>query len=205
MATLRLMGDVHGDPKAINELVQSCDRYDLSIQVGDFGVGFGAETFLDRVSSEKLRVLHGNHDNWDILKKYPHDLGRFGVFEFASKKIFYVAGAWSIDHALRAPGFDWWPTEELSYDEASKCLDLWESVCGDIDLVITHDAPPNVGYHILGHFPTDTHTGRLLWEMFKIHNPPMWRFGHWHKTFRKTIGTTDFKCLNINEVEVLNF
>ncbi len=205
MATLRLVGDVHGDYQALNELTQSCQFYDLTIQIGDFGIGFGAEKFLDRVSSDRLRVLHGNHDNWNILKQYPHDLGRFGVFEFAGKQIFFVAGAWSIDHALRTPGYDWWSCEELSYEEADQCLTLWEKVCNDIDLVITHDAPPNVGYHILKAFPTDTHTGRLLWEMFKIHNPPAWRFGHWHKKFQKTIGTTDFRCIDINESEVLEW
>ena len=205
MAKLRLYGDVHGDGKVINDMIQTCHRFDLTIQMGDFGAGFGAEYNLDRADSELLKVLHGNHDNPQILNKYPHNLGRFGVHEFAGKKIFFVAGAWSIDRSYRTPGVDWWEDEELSYTEAEDCLVLWEQVCGEIDLVISHDGPPNFTQLINGSFPKETHTGRLLWEMWKIHQPPLWRIGHWHKSFSKKIENTHFKCLSINEKEVLEW
>ena len=132
-------------------------------------------------------------------------LGRFGVFEIGDKKIFFIAGAWSIDQAYRTPGLSWWAEEELNFTEAEECLNLWESVCKDIDLVISHDGPPNFTQHIKNVFPIETHTGRLLWEMYKIHQPPLWRIGHWHKSFEKKIGNTIFKCLDINEEEILEF
>jgi len=202
---LRLIGDLHGDHRAINQILQSCHRYDLTIQIGDYGAGFGAEAYLTLIGEDKFRVLHGNHDNPSILARYPHDLGRFGVFEIGDKKIFYVAGAWSIDQAYRTPGLSWWAEEELSFTEAEECLNLWESVCKDIDLVISHDGPPNFTQHIKNVYPIETHTGRLLWEMYKIHQPPLWRIGHWHKSFEKKIGNTIFKCLDINEEEILEF
>ena len=82
-------------------------------------------------------------------------------------------------------------------------MKLWESVCQEIDLVISHDGPPNFTQHIKKVFPIETHTGRLLWEMWKIHQPPSWVIGHWHQSCVKKIGNTDFRCLNINEDIVL--
>lgn len=202
---IRLIGDVHGNHQVINQMLQSCHFYDCTIQLGDFGAGFGAEAYLPLISEEKFRVLHGNHDNPKILANYPHNLGRFGVFECGGKKIFFVAGAWSIDYAYRTPGLSWWSDEELSMSECEECLTLWEKVCNDIDIVITHDGPPNFTQHIKGLFPIETNTGRLLWEIWKIHNPPVWFCGHWHKSCVKKIGDTEFRCLNINEEFVLEF
>ena len=205
MAKLRLIGDVHGDHRAINQALQSCHHYDLTIQIGDFGAGFGAEAYLPFVDSNKFKVLHGNHDDPSVLARYPHNLGRFGILEFAGKKIFYVAGAWSIDQEYRTPGLSWWPNEELSFEESEECLKLYENNCQDIDLIISHDGPPNFTQLIKGVFPIETHTGRLLWEIYKTHSPPQWFFGHWHKSCGGKIGDTNFRCLNINEEYLIEF
>jgi len=206
MSTLRLVGDLHGDPNAINALIQSCHRYDLTIQVGDYGIGFGAERSLDS-APENLKILHGNHDNYDLLSQYPNDLGRFGVYEFAGRRIFYIAGAWSLDSSHRTEGIDWWSNEELSKIESELCLELWKLVCHDIDIVITHDCPPIVSAQIgkENTYVATTRTGALLNEVFATHSPPMWFFGHWHVNFSKRINGTDFRCLNINEKLVLEF
>lgn len=201
--TLRLIGDIHGEYREIYEIIRTQFDYDLTIQLGDFGVGFGTvESYLNDLNSDRVKILHGNHDNPTILANYPHDLGRFGVYDFYGMKIFFVAGAWSIDQQYRKPGFTWWHNEELSFKEITDCLDLWEKVCNDIDLVITHDCPNSVSQIILKKAPILTSTGRLLEEMFKIHQPPKWRFAHWHLDFECKIGNTKFKCLNINKQEV---
>jgi hypothetical protein len=202
---IRLVGDVHGDHHAINQILQSCHFYDLTIQIGDYGAGFGAEAYLPLIGEDKFRVLHGNHDNPKTLANYPHNLGRFGVFEIGDKKIFFIAGAWSIDQAHRTPGLSWWPDEELSYFETEECLKLWESVCHEIDFVISHDGPSVFTQHIKKVFPIETHTGRLLWEMWKIHQPPYWTIGHWHQSCVKKIDNTEFRCLNINEEWIWEF
>jgi len=202
---LRLCGDLHGDSQKINKLLQSCHNYDLTIQLGDFGAGFGAEKYLDNVSSDIFRVLHGNHDDPSILARYPHNLGRFGIFEIGKKKIFFIAGAKSIDIESRTPGYDWWPNEELSFQECDECLTLWEENCKEIDMVISHDGPIPCTQLILKTAPFNTFTGRLLWEIWKIHKPPMWYFGHYHKPFKKKIQSTMFQCLDINETIVLSF
>ena len=205
MTKLRLIGDVHGNHNVIIDALQTCHQFDLTIQLGDFGAGFGAEAYLPLVSGDKFKVLHGNHDNYDKLISHPHNLGRFGVFDFAGKKIFFVAGAWSIDQQFRKEGVSWWQNEELSTKEAIECLDLWDAECKNIDILLSHDGPSICTQHILKAWPTSTHTGKLLDEIFKIHAPPVWRFGHWHKCFSIKIDNTDFKCLNINEAEVIEW
>ena len=90
MHTLRLVGDLHGDPHAINQMKQSVDRYDLTIQIGDFGAGFGAESYLTNADPDKLKIMAGNHDCYEELAKTPYNLGRFGSFDFHGKTVFFV-------------------------------------------------------------------------------------------------------------------
>lgn len=200
---IRLIGDIHGSDPMLNRIISTQQRHDLTIQIGDFGIGFGAETALKRMDSNKVKVLAGNHDDYNKLAEYPHNLGRFGVFEYNGKKIFYVCGAWSIDWMHRTPGRSWWSTEELSLQEANDCLDLWQNVNKEIDIVITHDGPQEVTKNILGRWPYDTLTGGVFIEMLKIRRPPRWYFGHWHVSYSETINNTKFRCINIDEELVI--
>lgn len=204
---LRLIGDIHGNTGALLGLLHDLNdpsNDDYVIQIGDFGIGFGAEKELGFFNPAQLGILAGNHDNYAILENYMHNLGRFGVKEIGGKKIFFVSGAWSIDYAWRTPGVSWWPYEELSMEECEQCLQLWERHCSEIDLVISHDGPLNATSLILGSWPHETNTGRLLWEMWKTYEPREWRFGHWHVCWQKQIGDTHFRCLNIEEEEVID-
>lgn len=199
---IRLCGDVHGDNQVINRWIQD-HQFDLTIVLGDFGAGFGSEKMLNHADPDKFKVLFGNHDNYNILAEYPHNMGRFGQFEFGGINFFFVGGAWSIDYEFRTPGFDWWENEELSYKESNDCLDLWDEVKNDVDIVLSHDCPISVAHNILGFWPNQTHTSALLQEMYKIHQPKRWYFGHYHKG--KTINHQDtvFRCLNINETVLI--
>jgi len=200
---LRLVGDIHENIHKIDDLKADYLSYDLTILLGDVGFGFGIEHLINEFQSDKLKVLFGNHDCYDTLSHYPHNLGRYGLIEIGGKKIFYVGGAWSIDQDKRLPGYNWWGNEELSFVEIDKCLELWEKVGADVDIVLTHDAPIYVVNQLLGQWPIPTSTSQMLYEMWKIHKPKIWRFGHYHISWRKKISGTDFRCLNINEEEVI--
>lgn len=204
MRKLRLIGDIHGDLHEIYSLIQTMYDYDLTIQLGDFGIGFGAEDYLPDLNPEFVRILQGNHDNPSLIKQFPNDLGRFGVFDFYGYKIFFVAGAQSIDEYIRKPQINWWHNEQLGFKEQNDCLDLWEEVCESIDLVISHDCPLDVTRWILRQEPRGSATGRLLQEMFKIHEPPLWIFAHYHINFKCKMNKTEFKCLGLNKQLVLN-
>lgn len=196
---LKLIGDVHGNHNYILNAMQTAHLYDLTIQLGDFHVGFGAEAYLPNVSSDKFKFIHGNHDNPKLCNNYKHHLGRYGVYEQDGKRIFFVAGAHSPDFGTRVPGLSMWYDEQLSPTEAELCLQLWEKECKTIDLVISHDGPPNFTMLLKGFFPDESTTTKLLWEIWKIHEPPIWVHGHWHRSFTKQIGNTKFISLNIGE------
>ena len=200
---LRLCGDWHGDAKAINNAKQSLNKYDLIVQLGDYGAGFSAERYLDSIDSDKLKILFGNHDCYSTLARFPHALKRFGILEFNNKKIFYVGGAYSIDKDFRTPGLSWWSDEELSYKEINECLELYENSCNEIDIILSHDCPINIGQCMLKSWPIEGSTNKLLYEIWKIKEPDKWFFAHWHRQFEKKIGNTLFRCVNINEEIVI--
>lgn len=200
---IRLLGDLHGDPVKINKLKQSLHFYDLTIQLGDFGIGFGAEQYLKNTDSEKLKILLGNHDHWEELEKFPHALDRYGILELNGKKIFYIGGAYSQDISERIPGLSWWYSEQLSLRELEDCLTLYENNCQEIDIMLSHDCPINCGQNILGYFPYENTTNKLLYEAWKIKEPKLWFFCHYHRQFVKKIGNTNFQCLSINEEFIL--
>ena len=110
---LRIVGDIHGKPMVINQLAQSLHKFDLTVQLGDYGLGFPRykqeklpeEFFLD-MNPELIKVILGNHDNFESAKIYPHVLKRFGTFEFSDKLFFYVSGAFSTDQDQRTQGID---------------------------------------------------------------------------------------------------
>ena len=196
---LKLVGDIHGDIQAIQEIRQSSSQADLTIQIGDFGIGFGAENQLSTLDPNVIKILHGNHDNPDLLSTFPHDLGRFGTLELNNTKIFYIAGADSIDKNRRILCTNWWPNEELSFKEGEECLSTYDSVKNDIDIIISHEAPTNAALSLLGTVPRDTFTSQLLHEIWEIKQPTQWYFGHYHTSWQNKIGTTKFQCLSINE------
>lgn len=149
---------------------------------------------------QKLRVLAGNHDDYDAIPDFEEFfLGDFGTVPGTDDKVFFVRGAWSIDKEYRIPGVSWWEQEQLSWKQANECLDLYESLKNKVEVVLSHDCPIPVANSILKHYPQETLTGKLLYEMAKIHEPEAWYFGHYHVCWQKRMGRTHYRCLNINE------
>jgi predicted phosphodiesterase len=198
---LRLIGDLHCDVEAIMSMMKTLPEYELTIQVGDCGIGFGMEEIIERYCTTPLLILQGNHDNPNIFRDITYGLDRFGVIKVEGFKIFYVAGAHSMDYQSRTEGLDWWGNEELSWDEQRQCLGLWEDN-KDCDLVISHDCPLP-GCLQMSHDLVETTTRALLYEMLKIQSPPRWVFGHWHRSHSFKMYNTSFQCLNIKEELVI--
>lgn len=208
---LHLLGDVHGEEEYITPFINNAYVYSDRdfIQIGDWGVagsGWGENDHPENhliAAPNNLKVLAGNHDDYNTLEKFPHNLGRFGVHYVGDCKCFFVQGARSVDQARRREHITWWDTEELTYAEASDCLDLWKKECATVKLVITHEAPRIVGEMLLGDEVEPSITSSLLQEMWEYLNPPAWRFGHWHQKWQRHVGDTWFRCIDIGEVETL--
>lgn len=199
---ITLIGDVHGKYKRYHEIIREKDRHPYSVQLGDFGFDY---TTLKNVDPKHHVFIGGNHDQYDIINDIPHYLGDYGyVNNFNGIDFFYYRGAYSIDRQYRTIGIDWWENEQVSIDQFMKARELYREV--KPDLVITHDAPESIVPYLLspGSRLYQNMTGWALNELFNIHQPKRWRFGHFHKSWRMTISGTDFRCLNELEYEIIS-
>jgi len=202
---IRLLSDIHGfiQPVIYNyaQRDDTIKGYDLLIQLGDFGF---RDTYkhLNKFDPARLRILGGNHDDYGAMRSLdiiPYFLGNFGLLPESDGKVFFVRGAWSIDRDRRIEGWNWWKEEELSWSQMNDCLDLWDQVKDGVEVVLSHEAPMNFASVLFGSYPIETNTGKLLYEMWKMHEPKRWFCGHWHMQKTWKFGNTEFRCLAINE------
>lgn len=209
---LRIIGDCHGK---IDEYLKLTKNAQASIQVGDMGFAAEYKKLDESGLSLSHRFVPGNHDDLDAKSKY--SLGDFGIVEIPNfSKVFFIRGAWSIDHWQRKTydaatgGKSWWPQEELSFAELNAALKLYQQ-CKP-DFVVSHDCPQCIKMEVadpsmLKRFGYDRNpvvrTSLCLQAMFESHQPHYWIFGHYHKSFREHRNGTIFQCLN--ELEYADF
>lgn len=179
-----IIGDVHGKYKEYLKIIKNVEE---SIQIGDFGFDYSVFSFNNIPTNHSF--FTGNHDNHEIVNNCLNFLGRFG----ASSDFFFVSGAFSIDRHRRVQGIDWFPNEELNYQETEQCAQLYQKT--KPKLMLSHDCPSFV-------FNYQSHTSRFLAHLFELHKPDLWIFGHHHMSMRRNILGTDFKCLN--ELETIS-
>lgn len=204
-----LIGDVHGKWREYARILEVYQP-ERSVQVGDFGIGFNGENRLDRDQLKYAmanfgadnRYIRGNHDNPEACREDPFWIPD-ATFE-EDTGIFYLGGAWSIDHAWRTVGVDWWADEELSIDELHAAIDLYEK--SKPEVVISHECPEDiVGYMMPWYrreFPSRTRDA--LGSMWSLHRPRLWIFGHWHSSVTATFDSCQFTCLNELETMSIN-
>lgn len=197
---MRFIGDIHGDIFAYENVLNGCTE---SVQIGDFGIGFLSplqEEFVDTQlhADGRHKFIRGNHDDPGRCKERPGYI-EDGTYD-DERSILYIGGAWSIDWALRTPGYSWWEDEELSTAELAKMHELM--VHHRPRIVVTHDCPTSVAYEmfIKGKYKKQfkTRTGEAFEGMFHRHTPELWIFGHWHEDRDLYMNGTRFVCLGIN-------
>lgn len=199
MNKLTLIGDVHGKIDALMRIQNSLLGGQRSVQLGDMGFGFRAITDFP----EQHKFIRGNHDDPAKAREHKNYLGDYGYL--AEDDIFYIGGANSIDKQWRTPMVSWWPDEELSIVELNAAQQLY--VASKPRIVISHECPEIANRTMLAgliigdsYFEAKSEliksrTCQALQQMFEIHQPKLWVFGHYHidKTFQ--IGATTFRCL----------
>lgn len=225
------IGDVHGKIKEYRRIIRSLPAGAKSLQLGDMGIGFkGVHLFpggsMDYRNRKHL-FIRGNHDDPAKCRKHLCYAGDYGYL--SDEKLFYLGGAWSIDHAWRIPGVSWWPDEELNLEELNKAAQLYME--SKPEIVATHEAPSKAAMIMLSSLiiapahepcPTDqgiavkqedyqyykeklgcvnTRTSRVLQQMFEAWQPKYWLFGHYHARRCFLLGRTEFNCLG--ELDVL--
>lgn len=196
---IKIIGDVHGKTGLYKRLVREMPQGQRSIQVGDMGVGFQGVVVHDMPQEHKW--FRGNHDDPAKCRRNPNYLGDYGYLE--EDKIFWLAGAFSIDRAWRTPMESWWPDEELSYEELQKAIDLYSKI--KPRFVLTHEAPAKAAKIMLlelsgAYFSaklecTSSRTSEALQQMHDIHQPEEWVFGHYHFGTTFEFQRTKFTCV----------
>lgn len=200
--TLSVIGDVHGKFDEYNAITKQCE---YSIQLGDMGWHYEKI----KVDIEKHLFFGGNHENYHTYHKY--GIGEYGNVNHGGVDFFYVRGAFSIDFQYQRQTNSWFECEELSYAQGMDCIRHYTASRPNI--VITHTCPSSISklvgspliLHRFGFDPDTftTHTGRLLQAMLESWRPELWIFGHFHKSWSKTVGGTKFICLNeLEKVEL---
>lgn len=190
-----VIGDVHGQ---YDRYVKIARKRDFTVQIGDLGFKYGC---LENLDPSCHKIVAGNHDQYDIIGNYPHYLGDYGNCRLGGVDFFFYRGAYSIDRQYRTIGIDWWEQEQVKIDEFMKARELYRETKPEI--VITHDCPESIAMMLLepGQNIYQNMTGWALQELFNIHQPKIWRFAHWHKPWRMTVGRTDFRCIDELETE----
>lgn len=209
---IRLIGDIHG---LHNNYIQNIKDAEYSIQLGDMGFNYD---ILKNVDSKKHVILKGNHDlytrdsNNALIKEMPHILDDYGIYypsvDSKIPKIFYVRGEYSIDKAYRVAGKNWFEDEELTY---SKMLDAIEYYAlHKPKIVISHGCPASMTPYVAN--PNFAHlnlkpskTALMLEEMYRIHQPDFWFFGHYHRDKCLMPDNTLFFCIDeLNYIDVFD-
>lgn len=206
---LYITGDIHGEydlrkfgKKEFPEQ-KELSRSDYMIICGDFGL------LWDESKTEKYWIkwldskpwttlwIDGNHENYDLLKKYPieswnggniqkitnhiYHLCRGNMFELDGKKIFAFGGAESHDKEYRVLGKSIWleemPTqEEMAYGRRTLNANHWAA-----DIVVTHSMP---SFILQTMYLTDIYHTNALTDFFQEISErlqfKLWFSGHYH-------------------------
>jgi predicted phosphodiesterase len=186
-----LIGDIHGDFEFATK-VATMNPGEFVIQVGDFGIGFPHYKAPDL--PRNLGFIRGNHDNPEKCLEHPNYMGDYGF----TSNVFFIGGAWSFDKPWRTPGKDWWEDEELSGVALSFVLE--EFVRLKPKIVVSHTAPKAICKMLCSGTYYENRTETAMDQMWSAHKPDQWIFGHWHKSWSKTVSGTKFTCLDCNEV-----
>jgi hypothetical protein len=203
----RLIGDIHG--KFYDYQAHSiADFAGPTIQVGDFGIGFGQSDYWHESVNAfhrdgTHRFIRGNHDNPTVCREQMVGCINDGNIE---DDVMYIGGAWSIDNPVAPPGWyrrtagvDWWFDEECSDERFEQMFETYKFHRPRV--MITHDCPAKVSYPMFwgsGFLSGPVYPNRTSeWfdRFIDAHEPEEWYFGHWHKTMAYKYGRTMFQCI----------
>jgi Icc-related predicted phosphoesterase len=198
---ITLIGDLHGKYEKYHRILSRTEENPYTLQIGDFGFKYDT---LKNVDHTKHLILPGNHDNYDTCYKYRHFLQDYGyMINFNNIDFFYYRGANSIDKQYRTIGIDWWDNEEVKIEGFMKARELYRDIKPEV--MITHDCPQDIALQMLkpGQRVYENITSWALQELYNIHQPKLWFFGHWHQSRQIQHGNTKFICLNELETYTL--
>lgn len=205
MLPLRVIGDVHGHIAKYINIVQDAERDMIdTLQIGDLGFRnsfLGVERFRESARLHQHHYLiKGNHDLYD--NKLPWHLDDYGCIPNRPDS-FYLRGGFSIDWRQRVEGLDYFKHEEVSVEMGREAIEMYSKV--KPEYMFSHECPRSIVnkfnnpgiLKMFGYNPDTftTRTSEILEEMFKIHKPKAWYFGHYHKNWSQNVNGCQFRCI----------
>lgn len=211
MPKVFVTGDTHGDID-IHKLTtgvfpeqQELTKDDLVIVCGDWG-GIWNNAGSDRYVQNWWKAknftccwLDGNHENFELLSKYPVEVWNRGrihriadniihlmrgqVYEIGGKSFYVMGGAISTDKAWRTPGKSWWPQEEPSFAEEQEGFLNLQAHGDKVDFILTHEGPASVVAQIYareGRTYVPDHISRSFDATAQAVKFDHWFFAHHH-------------------------
>jgi hypothetical protein len=200
---ITVIGDVHGHTDRYQKMLRQKYAGQRTFQIGDMGIGFAGTPGLhkDIQTNGDHKWIRGNHDDPAKCRSTVGYAGDYGYLP--EDKLFFLAGAFSIDRIWRTPGVSWWADEELSYTELQEAIDLYKQV--KPRFVVSHEAPSNAAKIMLHSLSGDyfaakadctmSRTAEALQVMLDAHVPEEWVFGHYHVDKSFEFQGTKFTCV----------
>lgn len=171
------IGDCHGMFPTYKKMVKKMDH---SLLLGDVGIGFRTSRGVTKFPvgiHPNHKFFDGNHDHAELCKEIPNYVGRYSYHD---NGIFTISGGWSIDKIHRIPNIDWWKSEQLSEQEMKEAKELY--IKSKPSIVCTHVPLKSVRLMLFGDHIDSTldYTECFFDDLFRIHQPDYWIFGHCH-------------------------
>ena len=218
--TVGFAGDWHGNTGWAIHAIKSIAGRDVKIlyHAGDFGLWGGGDgaAYLRKINQTLshndmlIIVTPGNHENYDMLDKFP--VNNFGfmvrndiphvwftprghVWRHQDAVIGSLGGAGSIDINKRVQGKSWWWQEEITDHNVDQFRsNIEENLSNGVDIMVTHEAPAGItlGTKGGGGVPPEIehycYKQRILVrDAVDMATPKTLIHGHWHKFYRDTL------------------
>ena len=209
-----LTGDTHGEidihklsaNKNVGQVLKNCTKDDYLIICGDFGLiwdGSKGEKWWQKWLNDQSYTtlfVDGNHENTDLLSKYPIEewnggkvqfiqpsvihLMRGQVYTIDDKKFFTMGGGTSIDRWRRKEGVSWWSQEIQQDDELKEGIDNLDKNNWKVDYIVTHEAPNSIHDLAIGPYSEKKHDKLTCYleSLLPDLQFDKWYFGHYHRT-----------------------
>lgn len=225
MSKIFITGDTHKniDIQKLNTTLfpeqKKLTKEDYLIITGDFGMVWDdskEDLYLRKqLNNRNFTTLwvDGNHENFDLIEKYPIKewnggkvhfvedsiihLMRGQVYIINGLKFFTMGGGTSIDKEFRTKGKTWWPQEEPSEGEYVEAINNLKKHDFKVDYIITHTTSNEIQIE-MNYIKENSELNKFFDMLEEKVKHKHWYFGHFHDT--KTIGKHTLLYNNIKEI-----
>jgi hypothetical protein len=170
----------------------------ISLNIPDGYINWQCENYSRASLQQGIDCL----DDEDIIYNFEL-IEDYSIYEHNSKQIQFIGGATSIDRSKRMEGISYWSGEGLNFNKDK---------LRKVDTLVTHTAPPwcfpkKFNKMVYDWAKDDSYLleelileREVMGEIFKVCQPSLHLYGHFHDSWNKEINDCKHILLNINEI-----